>query len=139
QIHIGTWGKPSLASEQNIAIQKMLMAVAKVASTIALRAEIIGVTPVVEARHASEIQRVELYATPVTPNCPSFDDVIESEDFPEVEAAVAIGIELREHVRVDPVIAILLEEPGELRVTDSLITVCVHGSEKVGGQMLVVS
>lgn len=88
----------------------------------------------VKASDASKIQAAEVYAAlvPLAPDVPRFNDVVESEHFPEIQSTIAIAVESVEEVWVvnNPVVAALLEEVVELQAADFAITIGIHRSEE---------
>ena len=133
QIHVHTGRNPSLAPQQNIAIQEKPVVVAKISPAVAPGAEIVGVVAAIEASDANEVKAVELHTAAVAPYRPGLDDVVEGHDLPEVQTAVVVGVELRKHVGFDPIVAVLAEETGELIEADPSVAVGVHGFEEIGG------
>ena len=74
---------PSLATEQNIAIQEVVtaMVVEKPVSTIANHTQIKGSVTIIEAVYARKIESGQVGSTVTTPNLAGFENVVESEEF----------------------------------------------------------
>ena len=115
------------------------MAVAKPSGTVALGAEIVGALAAVEALDAGEVEPREQRVAGFAPHGACLDDVVERHDLPEVEEAIVVCVQLREHARVDPRVAAPLEEGGELAEADPAVAVRVHGTEELSGVVLELS
>lgn len=86
-----------------------------------------------KALKARKIEPGEVYAAPSAEDVPSFDDVVESEYFLEIQPTVTVAVELCKEVWVsnDRVVAALTKEFLELPLADSLITVGIHGLKEL--------
>ena len=69
--------------------------------------------------------------TPLAPNAPGFNHIVQSDHFPETQAAVAIAVQVLKEVGTNPGVAALPEEADELHVADSAIPICVQCEEEV--------
>ena len=125
----------------------MVVAKPLVGGAVALGAEIVGVlADAVEARDAGEVEPQELRGAAVAPHAAGLDDVVERHDLPEVEWAIFVCVQLREHARVHPRVAALLEEDGELsgvvlELSGAAVVVGPCGQAKlfrVGGHVVMV-
>jgi hypothetical protein len=95
-------------------------------SFITGRAEIIAPGAAVKASNARKIEPHKACLTALAPKAaPGFDHVVQGEDLPEIQAAVAVAVQVHEEVGSDPAVA-LLEELHVLRVADSPISVGVQ-------------
>jgi hypothetical protein len=107
-------------------IQEIVVVVSEPLSFIAGRAEIIAPGAAVKASNARKIEPHKACLTALAPNAaPGFDHVVQGEDLPEIQAAVAVAVQVHEEVGSDPAVA-LLEELYVLRVADSAISVGVQ-------------
>ena len=97
----------------------------EIAVGIAIGAEIEGVAGV-EAPDTSEVKAVELDAALGAKDASGLEDVVQGQEFPEVETAVVVGVEVEEPVAVDPVVAIPVKEPRKLLHADSAVLIPVH-------------
>lgn len=128
----------SFTVEQRVVVDENVM-VAMVAMhrslLIAPHAEIAstaGAAPsrIIKASDAREVQTFEPQPAILTPNIPSLDDVIECQNFVEIQCAVSIFVEFQKHVGMNPVIPPLVQEINELVVVYPAIAVPVHRPEK---------
>lgn len=107
-------------------IQEIVVLVSEPLSFIAGRAEIIAPGAAVKACNARKIEPYKACLTALAPNvAPGFDHVVQGEDLPEIQAAVAVAVQVHEEVGSDPAVA-LLEELDVLREADSAISVGVQ-------------
>ena len=77
--------------------------------------------------------------TPLAPKAPGFNHIVQSEDFPETQAAIAVAVQVLEEVGADPAIAALPEEVDVLHVADLAISIRVQCEEETPCQSLKVS
>jgi len=66
----------------------------------------------------------------LAPKAPGFNHVVQSEHFPETQAAIAVAVQVLEEVGADPAIAALPEEVDVLHVTDLAISIRVQCEEE---------
>jgi hypothetical protein len=64
--------------------------------------EIVGVGSSVEACNASEIESHKACSTAFAPHTPGFHDVVQCEDFLEIQATVPVTVQATEKVDVNP-------------------------------------
>ena len=126
----GARGDPNLAPQQHEAVQEpAAVLVAEAAAGVAVGAEVEGGAAAVDA---GEVERVQLRMALAAPHAARLHDVVERQDIPEVEPAVAFRVQLRElATQVHPPVAVPLDEVRELGQADSAVPVRVHGHEEV--------
>ena len=66
---------------------------------IAISTEIIGVASIVKACNTCEIESQLAHSTALAPHTPGFHDVVQCEDFPEIQAIILVTIQTTEKVR----------------------------------------
>ena len=93
---------------------------------IAISIEIIGAASIVKACNACEIESQLALSTALAPHTPGFHDVVQCEDFPEIQATILVAIQTTEKVTICKIVAGLQEELDELIVGDSAISICIH-------------
>ena len=67
---------------------------------------------------------------------PGLNQVIEGQYFPEIQTLVTVRIKMAKKVGVEAVVAVAVEELGELAEADPAIAVCVYGFEELPGFLL---
>lgn len=105
---------PSLRLEQRKGIQELLAAAVVMAAPVrpvAIYAQGVGGIGAVEALHAREVRLEHENPAAFADGHPALDDVVERQDFPEVEEAVPVPVKLPEEVRVgQPCVPLLLHQ-----------------------------
>ena len=80
------------------------------------------------------IESWQVGSTVTTPNLAGVENVVEGEEFLEVQATVVVDVELREEAGMNhPVVATPMKEVDELVEADSTTTVRVYGLEEGPG------
>ncbi len=102
------------------------MVVLEVPAAIALSTEIEGAVIAVKAFDASEIESRKAPAAVIAPHTTGFHDVVQGEDFLEVQATIPVTVQAKENVGVNPVVAGLPEERQELIQANLAIPIHIH-------------
>ena len=100
--------------------------VAETPCAIASSAEIVGVVGAVKACDASEIESHKPRSALIAIHAPGFHDVVQRQDFIEIQATVPVAVQATEKVGVDPVVAALPEEIHELIEANKAIPIRIH-------------
>ena len=94
--------------------------------SIAINTKIIGVASIVKACNACEIESQLAHSTTLAPHTSGFHDVVQCEDFLEIQATILVAIQTTEKVRVCKIVAGLPEELDKLIIEDSVISIYIH-------------
>ena len=124
--------RPFLGAQQHVAIQERTMVVLLPVPlcAIATNTDIEGVATV-KACNTREIQSNLARCAALAPHTPCFHDVVQCEDFPEIQQTVVVAVQTMVKVGVCPIVAVLHEKLLELLVVDSTISIQIHGIEEV--------
>ena len=66
------------------------------------------------------------HSTALATHTPGFHNVVQCEDFLEIQATILVVIQTTEKVRVCKIVANLPEELDELIIGDSVISIYIH-------------
>lgn len=93
--------------------------------TIALSTEIIS-SGAIKALNTRKIQSHQAHSAVTAPDNPGFDDIVHSENFPEIQVTITISVQFKKEDGVYLDVGASLEEVHELIVADTAIPVRVQ-------------
>ena len=118
--------KSSLGAQQHVVIQEGDVVVPVPSVAVAINTEIIGVASTVKACDAREIQSHLAQSAALAQHTSGFHDVVQREDFPEIQVTILVAVQTIEKVVVCPVVATLPEELDEFMEAHSPIPIRIH-------------